>query len=429
MKVIQSFWSKPFLADTKEETDRFKGGWLSSKFNFYSWALSCLKFKEFYGKVELYTDRFGKELLIDRLNLPYDKVHIVLNDLDNYPSQLWALGKVYTYSLQDEPFLHADSDVFIWERLPEDFTNAQVFSQNEEVNFPRYQEVLEVVKKKFINVPSELTHIYDKTNNILAFNAGIIGGRDVEFFKRYTRKAISFINDNIQNLYLVEGGIFNMLFEQQLGYNVALKDKIPVRFLRHDVNASFTQVMNFHLVPKYESYVHVVGYAKKTIHGCEQVESRLRFEFPEFYQKLNQAIENTPYFNEKSDKFSGLSERRFSYLSKVYNFIENSTWDQLISTKFRLHPKVEVKAEGDGAENNSILTYFMPQSENMEKMDLVGWDSLLVNFQEEKSVAELTQEILQDPDIASSFTKEHLEKKLFSFVMDKAMHTEILIFD
>lgn len=105
MKIIQSLWSKPSL---------ITGGWSEKTFYYMSWALSCLKLKEFYNSVELFTDKKGKEFLIDRLQLPYDKVNIVLDDLNEFNSRLWALGKIYTYSIQHEPFIHVDGDVYIY---------------------------------------------------------------------------------------------------------------------------------------------------------------------------------------------------------------------------------------------------------------------------------------------------------------------------
>ena len=41
-----------------------------------SWVLSCLSLRNYYDDVELYTDKLGYELLIEKLRLPYTYVHV-----------------------------------------------------------------------------------------------------------------------------------------------------------------------------------------------------------------------------------------------------------------------------------------------------------------------------------------------------------------
>ena len=77
MKIIQSFWAGK-LQFTEESF-----GWQHSRFHALSWALSCLQLSKYYA-VELYTDTIGYEFLIKKLNLPYAKVHIVLDELNNF---------------------------------------------------------------------------------------------------------------------------------------------------------------------------------------------------------------------------------------------------------------------------------------------------------------------------------------------------------
>src|ERR1700730_5036463 len=127
MKIIQSFWSKP---SREISSDKSMGGWLEKKNNYMSWALSCLQFRSFYDEVELVTDRYGYDLLINQLELPYTNVKIVLDDLNDFHSDLWALGKIYAYSLQDEPFIHADGDIYIWEKFSDKIENAELVAQN-----------------------------------------------------------------------------------------------------------------------------------------------------------------------------------------------------------------------------------------------------------------------------------------------------------
>jgi hypothetical protein len=58
--------------------------------------------------------------------------------LDGLPSTLrrwWTLGKLHAYRSQTTPFVHLDSDVYLWSPLPRRLTSAPVFGQNPE-RFP-----------------------------------------------------------------------------------------------------------------------------------------------------------------------------------------------------------------------------------------------------------------------------------------------------
>ena len=85
MKIIQSFW-------TGKHSVVYSFGWLSNKYHYLSWILSCNQLRKYYDEVELFTDSLGYSILIEKLKLPYTKVHIVLDELNIYDDNLWALA-------------------------------------------------------------------------------------------------------------------------------------------------------------------------------------------------------------------------------------------------------------------------------------------------------------------------------------------------
>ena len=135
MKIIQSFWSQNQINPLESNY-----GWLSETHNWLSWILSANQLSKFY-KVELYTDQKGYEILIEKLKLPYHKVHIVLDELNHYDKSLWAIPKIKTYSLQNEPFLHIDGDVFIWKEFSKELMNGNLITQNLEATTEYYEEM------------------------------------------------------------------------------------------------------------------------------------------------------------------------------------------------------------------------------------------------------------------------------------------------
>jgi hypothetical protein len=421
MKVIQSFWSKPFLQSNQDETMRFKGGWLNANFFLYSSLLSCLKFKEHYGNVTLYTDDYGKNLLIDTFEIPYTHVETSLNSINNYLSELWALGKILTYSLQNQAFIHADTDVFIWEKFPKHFSDSAIFAQNIEVNFPKYREVLEVIQSDFVNTPPVLLQHFQTTGVIEALNAGVIGGHNTQFFKDLSNLIFPFIDANLDKLGKVSVGDFNMVFEQMLGMSLANQKGTEVKFLRNQMNEAFSGVMKFHLIPIKENYIHAVGYAKKSIQVCEQIQARLQYEYPKEYKKLNTLLQKQQLF---SDEYIEISEKRRAFIFKMYDWLKNKNWQEMISTPFILHSDCSFE---ELADESTVLNYTSPQNQNKEKIVIEDWDFILGYFEKPTTTIEIVDELMLDKDLSENFTHEQLCEKVFSFVMDRCLYHEILV--
>jgi hypothetical protein len=85
----------------------------------------------------LVTDDAGARMLVDGLGLQFTRVSTELNALAKHDPDWWNLGKIHAYHLQMEPFVHIDSDVFLWKRLPPRLEHADVFAQNPNMIFPR----------------------------------------------------------------------------------------------------------------------------------------------------------------------------------------------------------------------------------------------------------------------------------------------------
>ncbi len=417
--ILQSFWSKPFLKNSNHPNARFKGGWLDEKFFYLSIALSCLKFKEHYGEITLYTDTYGKKVLGDILALPYTKIHTSLDELEAYNADLWALPKLHTYSLQKKPFIHVDTDVFIWEKFPEAKVNTDIFCQNIEDNYPVYEETLDAILKIFDFVPTEIVNSLYNNKRILAFNAGVIGGINTEFYKSLYSKALEMIQKNEHLFPKIDVGMFNMIFEQLLGHAIASKNNIKIAPLLENVDPKFSKLTNFHLAGFQTNYVHAIGYAKKSLHACEQIEALLMYEYPEAYKSITQkGIENSLWKNTFE-----ITERRKKYLFTVYDYIRSNGISKLYNTKFKLNPSVKFSEKG----NTSILEFISPQMNNIETLELTDWENLVFYFQEELSTIDLCNKLLVDEDIRQTYTPNQLQEKVFSFILDKCILQEILI--
>lgn len=285
MKIVQSYWSKPSSKETNlNPNNRNLGGWLEKKYNYMSWTLSCLQLNQFYDEIELVTDQKGAKLLIEKLELPYSKVNIVLDGLNVYNNNLWALGKIYAYGIQDKPFIHVDGDVFIWDRLPEEIEKANLCAQNYEIDEPGYIHVYNYVKRHFEYFPEFLNTSLNKS--ITSVNAGIMGGNNIFFFKEYSSIIFDFVDRNINNMTSLDTGSFNMFYEQYLFLRLAEKKKLDIKFLVDDQRKLLDQYVNLTGAPLKTNYIHTVGAFKKRIETGKLLEHTLKTTYPCQYFKL-----------------------------------------------------------------------------------------------------------------------------------------------
>lgn len=164
-----------------------------------SWALSCLSLRRYYDHVVLYTDSIGKHVLIDLLHLPYTEVNVVFDDFECLP-QHWALAKIYTYSIQKEPFIHVDGDVYLSHPLSKDVLSAPLVAQNKEVGTGYYRRMVDngILRISSIQIP-EFIQEEIMSNSIPSYNMGFFGGSDLTFIQYYCNSVFDFFAVNKMN--------------------------------------------------------------------------------------------------------------------------------------------------------------------------------------------------------------------------------------
>lgn len=292
MKIVQSYWSRPAIGQAVEGGRR-NGGWASKRYQCLGMALSCLLLRRFYDQVELVTDELGKALLIDCLQLPYTSVNVCLNELDHYPHGLWALPKLYAYGLQQEPFIHVDSDFFAWAPFGAAIEGAPLIAQSPELDGNGvYARSITKLTQTLPKLSPLITECYVQPGDTLAVNAGILGGNDLAFIQEYVRQAFAIVDDNLDALRQDEqAGLHNIILEQYLFHQLALVQGKPIAYAIPKLGNDFIELIKLDQVPNIVSYVHLIGGAKAFDINCEQIEHRLRYEFPQEYRRLCRAID------------------------------------------------------------------------------------------------------------------------------------------
>ncbi|MEM9297376.1 MAG: DUF6734 family protein [Bacteroidota bacterium] len=272
MKIVQSFWSKPYLESN-----------VHNDFFFKSWILSSWQLRQFHERVELVTDEVGYDILIKQLELPYTDVKIILDQISDYPSQLWAAGKLLAYGVQKEPFLHLDSDIYIWQPLdlrPDDDLVCFHFEKDRDI----YQKYLESLKSYVSYVPECLEHIFKQGANLNAANAAVLGGNNIDFIHKYVSEAFLFIDKNLTEIRKAGENManFNVIFEQLLFYNMAH----PERQIRCYVPDEYARYHSFSDAPDKVNIIHARRDYRDDLYLRKRMEYLLTKRYPEALQRM-----------------------------------------------------------------------------------------------------------------------------------------------
>jgi len=290
MRAVWSFWSRPFL--------REKGRiWRSPLHHLLAWGLSLRLARRHYPDTMLVTDTPGKLLLVNRLGLSFAHVSTELDSLRNADPGWWALGKLVAYRLQDVPFVHLDTDVFLWRPLPPGVAGAPVFSQCPEDHPPLElwcgpHEVEPAFEEHGLMLPAEWQwsrsgnpHFYREAN------CGIMGGNCIDFVRYYADLAIDLVLNPAHapawNRFSDRAG-FNMVVEQFLLHAC-------VEFHRFHPSSPFRGICMRYLFSSYQEaldqraaaragYTHLLGDAKSNAFIAHRLEQRSRDEDFGFYQ-------------------------------------------------------------------------------------------------------------------------------------------------
>jgi hypothetical protein len=290
VRAVWSFWSKPFRA--------FKGRiWREPVHHLLAWGLSLRLARRHYPETVLVTDRVGRALLVDRLGLDFTHVSTELERLREADHGWWALGKLVAYGLQDRPFVHLDTDVFLWKPLPPRLRSAELFSQCpedhslEEWCSPR--EVEAVFARHDVELPAEWEWARSRcTDGFREENCGILGGTHTDFIRYYANLAVGLALDRSyacawQDLSDKSG--YNMLIEQFLlaacvDYHRFHPDS-PFHNVRlANLFSSFGESFNPDATGR-AGFTHLMGNAKTNFHVTQRLEKRVEREDREFYQR------------------------------------------------------------------------------------------------------------------------------------------------
>jgi hypothetical protein len=150
----------------------------------FTTALSVYCASLHFKEVQFISSDWGLDV-IKELKLPITSYSNKLNEMKKVSKYFWAYGKLLAYNEQAEPFVHLDNDVFLWDPLAPKILNARLcFQSHEEFNKTGYH-YYELLRPSFDKAPIKPKSIVENPIYDFAYNCGICGGHDLDFFKEW----------------------------------------------------------------------------------------------------------------------------------------------------------------------------------------------------------------------------------------------------
>lgn len=291
MRAVWSFWSKPF-------EHGMGWGWDDPVHHLLAWGLSVRLARRRFPETALVTDSPGRALLVDHLGLRFTRVSTELDQLAGVDPSLWALGKLLAYSVQEEPFIHLDTDVFLWQALPLRLLEAPVLAQNPErfylgdhVAGPR------IVERGFARDQLSLPDEWEWSRScwgkhLRQANCGIVGGTDVAFLRYYASLALELVLDP------QHATVWGAIPDRESVTTTIEQFLLAacVEFHRSHPTSPFRGVHLKYLFPSWDAafspmtvrrvgFTHLLAEAKRDERVMRRLEQRVRREDREFYSR------------------------------------------------------------------------------------------------------------------------------------------------
>lgn len=280
MKIIQSFaeFDEGSYYLSKEDITR-------KYLSFYSFLLSYLTLKKYYGSVTMFCNKKAYDSFIKRI--PYDDIKVLEN---NNSFTFWSYYKIDAMRNMKEKFIHIDSDVFIFDDLYSPFINTRKYDIIVQDTIPERKNAC----ASFVNN----NKIFLEKNNIISsekydgrcFSCGTLG---------MTPKIIpDYINlcDKLKEGYLSNELIkvvpLGMILEELSLYLFTLNNGLRIyEVLPHD------EVLEYGVehVGNLRKYTHVwFGNKFKPI-IIKAIKSKIKKDFPEYYELIEKYEQDVIY--------------------------------------------------------------------------------------------------------------------------------------
>lgn len=258
------------------------GGFRKFEDLLYTTSLSVLLASRQFKEVQMMSSVWGINLFRE-IGLPVTEYSDKLESMKGVSRSFWAYGKLIAYTSQPQPFVHIDHDVFLWEQLPKRLLEAELCFQSKEFFHLDGYGWYDLLKPSWRKAPVRPAIIVDNEINDFAYNCGICGGSNLEFFKEWRDCSSQYIfaPENQENFFERFPSVLqhqNLFHEQYFAASL-----IKARGLGSRVEVLADNVDDIEKVMK---YTHLWGTTKRKEDMMKRVKARLAKENPELYQRV-----------------------------------------------------------------------------------------------------------------------------------------------
>jgi hypothetical protein len=294
MIAAWSFWSRPFRL-------YYNAGWPSPLTHLASWVLSVKTAQRHFGETILITDTEGAELLVSGAGLEFSVVSTELDCLSDDDCTWFAQGKLIAYRTIDRPFVHLDSDVYLWKPLPRELTAASLLAQSCEPFrlgdcLYRPEEIEFRIRSAGGWLPPEIDSLLPSGSILAGINCGIFGGNSLDFIRYYADLAISMIRhpDN-QRAWRLFGPVHKNIFVEQylLAACIAHHAGDPAsRFsdVRRQVLFPTTLAAYDPSLASTVGFTHLLGLSKRNTAFTQQILHLVRTKYAQHYESCRRCV-------------------------------------------------------------------------------------------------------------------------------------------
>ena len=227
------------------------------------------------------TEYFDKRDLLDVFKGGYKEL-IVSDNIDT--NMFWAGGKLYALKELDRPICMVDLDLIVWK-------NMEDFLDNKNILVIHREEITENIYPDFHKFKTVDGYAFpdDYDMSVLPCNTAMMYADDIAFVHEYADAAIEFMthakacNDNLNRMVFAEQRLLSIMAKRN---NKEIKAIFP---LARDIGVQniFTHLWGHKNILKFNQ--------DERVKFCKKVINRLRYEYPDSYEKVSKLEEIKEY--------------------------------------------------------------------------------------------------------------------------------------
>lgn len=251
----------------------------------FTTALSIHCASRHFKEVQFISSDWGNQVM-QEVGMPVTSYSNKLNEMKDVSRYFWAYGKLLAYNEQTTPFVHIDNDVFIFDPLAPKILNARLCFQSHEPMDKEGYKYYDMLRPCFNKAPVKPQIIKDNPVTDFAYNCGICGGHDLDFFKEWIEcsREYIFAPENQKTFFKKFDNVLihqNLFHEQYFAASL-----IKAHDLRAEVKVIHKDAIMAGRNPR-RSYTHYWGTTKKDRSNMARAWMRLHDENYELFCRVD----------------------------------------------------------------------------------------------------------------------------------------------